>query len=196
MSSPAHRTLRPLGRSVSEAGPASGFDGLTRTERPASRPGEWPLAKSPETPGATYPPPGGRTASAVLRITCSGEGFARARSFARDTLCGWSLGHRADDAVLVITELASNAVVHAAPAVAPDVPEIGLGLVRHPGHVMLTVSDPGDTMPAFAPSDGSALQEGGRGLCIVDALAEEWGWTPRLPAGKTVWAKLSTRSHT
>lgn len=196
MSSPAHRTLRPLGRSAPEAGPTSAFGGLPRVTRPAARPDEWALAKSPETPGATNPPQGGRTASAALRITCSGEGFARARSFARETLCGWSLGHRADDAVLVITELASNAVVHAAPAVASDVPEIGLGLARHPEHVMLTVSDPGDTMPVFAPPDGSALQEGGRGLCIVDALAEEWGWSPRLPAGKTVWAKLSTRSHT
>ncbi|MGW8063767.1 ATP-binding protein [Streptomyces ziwulingensis] len=132
----------------------------------------------------------------MLRIACSGEGFARARFFTRDTLSDWSLGRYADDAVLVITELASNAVSHAVPSVTAGVPEVRLGLALGSGHLMLTVSDPGDNAPVLTPSGDSALQEHGRGLCIVDALAEEWGWTPRPPAGKTVWAKLSTRTPT
>jgi hypothetical protein len=106
---------------------------------------------------------GDAPAAAALRVACSGTGFARARVFTRDTLRGWSLDPRGDDAVLVVTEL---------------------------------ISDPGGDMPVFHPSDGSALREHGRGLCIVDALAEEWGWTPRPPAGKTVWATLSTRPLT
>ncbi|MFL9653165.1 ATP-binding protein [Streptomyces sp. PB17] len=139
---------------------------------------------------------GGRPAAAALRVACGGEGFARARVFTRDTLRGWSLDHRGDDAVLVITELISNALTHAVPSAAADAPEVGLGLALGPGVLTLTVSDPGDNAPVFNPSDGSALREHGRGLCIVDALAEEWGWTPRPPAGKTVWATLSTRSLT
>ncbi|WP_399893942.1 ATP-binding protein [Streptomyces sp. BBFR51] len=134
-----------------------------------------------------------RPASAALRVACSAEGFARARVFARETLRGWSLDHRGDDAVLVITELVSNAVTHAVPSAGAGAPEVGLGLVLGPGRLTLTVSDPGDNTPVFHPSDGSALQEHGRGLCIVDALSQEWGWTPRPPAGKTVWATLSTR---
>ncbi|MFG3156071.1 ATP-binding protein [Streptomyces sp. NPDC048219] len=128
----------------------------------------------------------------MLRLACSGEGFARARAFTRDTLRRWSLDHHGDDAVLVITELAANAVAHGVPSAATGRPEIRLALSLHPGRLMLSVSDPGDGVPVPTPSDGCDLREHGRGLSIVDALAEEWGWTPRPPAGKTVWATLST----
>ncbi|MGW2296601.1 ATP-binding protein [Streptomyces violaceorubidus] len=147
-------------------------------------------------PYAGRPALGRRPSAAALRVACNGEGFARARVFTRDTLRGWSLDHRGDDAVLVVTELVSNAVTHAVPSPAAGAPEIRLGLALDSGDLTLTVSDPGDDMPVFHPSDGSALREHGRGLCIVDALAEEWGWTPRPPAGKTVWATLSTRPLT
>ncbi|MEG3627742.1 ATP-binding protein [Streptomyces poriticola] len=134
-----------------------------------------------------------RVTSAVLRVACSAEGFARARAFARDTLHGWALDHRCDDAVLVLTELAANAVAHAVPAAAAGTVEVGLGLAPDRGRVTLTVSDLTDAAPVFAPSGRPVLREHGRGLCIVDALAEDWGWTPRPPVGKTVWAQLSTR---
>ncbi|MEU5753934.1 ATP-binding protein [Streptomyces sp. NPDC047829] len=192
MSSPAHPTLRSPGESVPEAGVTSGFGGLPHVPRPAAGRQEWPCP-APRPPRHTQ---GDGPVSAVLRLACSVEGFARARSFTRDTLRGWSLGRYADDAVLVITELAANAVSHAVPSAAAGAPEIRLGLAVGPGHLMLTVSDPGDNAPVLVPSGDSALEEHGRGLCIVDALAEEWGWTPRPPAGKTVWATLSTRTPT
>ncbi|WP_425577997.1 ATP-binding protein [Streptomyces glaucus] len=140
--------------------------------------------------------PTGLPAAAALRIACGREGLARARAFTRDTLCGWSLGHRSDDAVLVVTELASNAVTHAVPRTAADGTGIGLLIALHPGRLTLSVSDPADAPPVYAPPDASALEEHGRGLRIVDALSEEWGWAPRRPAGKTVWARLSTRPPT
>ncbi|WP_143589937.1 ATP-binding protein, partial [Streptomyces africanus] len=74
---------------------------------------------------------------------------------------------------------------------APAAPEIRLGFLLDPTHLLVTVSDPDDHPPVYAPT-GSALAEHGRGLGIVDALSEEWGWTPCPPAGKTVWARLST----
>jgi two-component sensor histidine kinase len=129
-----------------------------------------------------------------LRIGCTGEGFARARSFTRDTLRQWDLDHRSDDAVLVLTELASNAVAHAVPRAARGEHGVRLGLALDPTHLMLAVSDPADAPPVCRPPDGHALEEHGRGLRLVEALSEEWGWTPRPPAGKTVWAKLSTGS--
>lgn len=129
---------------------------------------------------------------AVLRIRCSGEGFAEARSFTRDTLHCWSLDQHSDDAALVITELAANAVAHAVPRLPARETEVWLGLLLDPAHVMLTVSDSGDNLPEHPAIDGSDLREHGRGLCIVDALAEEWGWALTPPAGKTVWARLST----
>jgi anti-sigma regulatory factor (Ser/Thr protein kinase) len=129
--------------------------------------------------------------SAALRITCSGDGFARARAFTRDTLRSWSLEHRGDDATLVITELAANAVEHAVPQAPACEADVWLGLLLARAHLVLTVSDPADEPPDYMPTDGSALWEHGRGLCIVDALAEEWGWTSHPQAGKTVWATLS-----
>ncbi|MET8247620.1 ATP-binding protein [Streptomyces sp. NPDC005202] len=131
-------------------------------------------------------------ASAALRIECGREGFARAREFTRETLRRWSLNHRGDDAAVVVTELATNAARHAVPCAPAGEADVWLGLALGAAHLVLTVSDPCDSRPVSAPTAGSDLLEHGRGLCIIDALAEEWGWAPRPPVGKTVWAKLST----
>ncbi|GGW94585.1 ATPase [Streptomyces malachitofuscus] len=184
MSPPAYPELRPPAVAVI----------------PLRGPGTAPASPHAPLPAVTYeePPPtpgtaGAASASVALRITCSREDLARARSFTRDTLGVWSLGHRCDDATLVMTELAANAVTHAAPRCA-GVPDVRLGFHREPAHLLLTVSDPDDHPPVPAP--GACLEEHGRGLHIVDALSEAWGWTPTAPAGKTVWARLSTRPPT
>ncbi len=175
---------------MSEAGATNSSGGIPYPVRETARRTELPLP----APYAGRPVLGGGPAPAVLRVACSGEGFARARVFTRDTLRGWSLDHCGDDAVLVVTELVSNAATHAVPSAAAGAPEVRLGLALGRARLTLTVSDPGDSAPVFQPSDGCALREHGRGLSIVDALAEEWGWAPRPPAGKTVWAALSTRT--
>ncbi|MFE2210713.1 ATP-binding protein [Streptomyces canus] len=167
MSSPANQAIRPPSQAVPEAGDAG------------------PAGKTVRRPGPLD--------TAALLISCSREGFARARAFTRETLSCWSLDHRSDDATLVITELAANAVAHAVlrPA-AGGAAEVWLGLSLDPAHLLVTVSDPADEPPAYTPADVTTLREHGRGLYIVDALAQEWGWTSRPPAGKSVWAKLST----
>ncbi|MET8076807.1 ATP-binding protein [Streptomyces sp. NPDC005303] len=179
MSSPANHVLRPPSQAVPEVGDAGPAGATVR------RPGPAGLERRP--------PEAGPLVTAALLVSCSAEGFARARAFTRKTLSCWSLDHRSDDATLVITELAANAVAHAVlrPA-AGGADEVWLGLSFDPAHLLVTVSDPGDEPPAYTPRDVTALREHGRGLYIVDALAEEWGWTSRPPAGKTVWAKLST----
>ncbi|MFJ8544021.1 ATP-binding protein [Streptomyces sp. NPDC093586] len=128
----------------------------------------------------------------MLRIACSGEGLARARVFTRDTLCRWSFGHHGDDASLMVTELAADAVAHAVPSAATGRPEIRPALALDRGRLTLGVSDSGDDAPVRTSPDDRDLREHGRDLGIVDALAEEWGWTPRPPAGKAVWATLPT----
>jgi anti-sigma regulatory factor (Ser/Thr protein kinase) len=151
------------------------------------------LVRHPAPTGARRPRAAGPLVSAALLVSCSAAGFSRARAFTRETLGCWSLGHRSDDATLVITELAANAAAHAVPRpAAGGTDEVWLGLAFDPTHLLVTVSDPGDEPPAYTPDDVTALREHGRGLYIVDALAQEWGWTSRPPAGKTVWAKLST----
>ncbi|GAA3494789.1 ATP-binding protein [Streptomyces prasinosporus] len=178
MSSPAHLApLQPTGAAVRTGGP--GTAAALPYDRPAAPyGGPHPM---PDTTGAP---------SAALRVACSRQGLAHARSFTRDTLRLWSLDHRCEDAALVITELATNAVTHAAPRCA-GAPDVRLGFRLERAHLLLTVSDPDDRPPV--PGAGSALEEHGRGLCIVDALSEAWGWTPTPPTGKTVWARLSAR---
>ncbi|ANS70072.1 regulatory protein [Streptomyces lincolnensis] len=181
MSSPANHVLRQPRQAVPGAGGAALTGGLPPR---ATAPGERPASRStplPEGAGAV-----------ALRIRCSGEGFALARAFTRDTLRCWSLDHRGDDAALVITELAANAVAHGVPGSATGDEEVWLGILFDPAHVLLTVSDPGDDPPEYTVTGDPALREHGRGLFIVDALAEEWGWTLKPPAGKTVWARLKT----
>jgi anti-sigma regulatory factor (Ser/Thr protein kinase) len=171
--------LRPPSQAAPEVDDAGPAGETVRRPGPADAPRQPPALGSP--------------VSATLLVRCSAEGFARARAFTRETLSCWSLDHRSDDATLVITELAANAVAHAVlrPA-AGGAAEVWLGLSFDPSHLLVTVSDPGDEPPACTPGDVTALRENGRGLYIVDALAQEWGWTSRPPAGKTVWAKLST----
>ncbi|MGW0331428.1 ATP-binding protein [Streptomyces sp. NPDC003011] len=184
MSSPANHVLRQPDRAAAGAGGAAAPAGeLLPRPRSADHGGRPPLGPAPA---------GHRPDAAALRIRCSGEGFALARSFTRDTLGCWSLGHRSDDAALVITELAANAVEHAVPRARAAEAEVWLGILLDPAHVLLTVSDPGENPPELTATDCSDLREHGRGLFIVDTLAEEWGWTLRPPAGKTVWARLST----
>ncbi|MEU0177224.1 ATP-binding protein [Streptomyces massasporeus] len=189
VSSPAQHVLRPPSGAAAHAG-APGAGQSTPTG-----PHTVPSYGSPPSVPRTLPQfSGALSASTVLRVECSREGFARARSFTRDILCGWSLDHRCDDATLVITELTANAATHAARR-CPGVPEIRLGFLLDPTHLLVTVADADDHPPVYTPA-GVSLEEHGRGLCIVDALSEEWGWAPTPPAGKTVWARLSTRPAT
>jgi two-component sensor histidine kinase len=98
---------------------------------------------------------------------------ARAAIFALDL--GSDLAERA---ALVVTELATNAILHAGST--PNV-RIWYG----GGAVRLEVSDESETMPRAA----SAAAMSGRGLQIVTAMATAWGCQSQ-PGGKVVWAEL------
>jgi two-component sensor histidine kinase len=73
-----------------------------------------------------------------------------------------------DDAMIVVTELVSNAVRHARRVAGG---RIGVSLSREPDGLRIEVRDPGY---GFVPSTG-ARDEGGFGLPVVDRLAREWG---------------------
>ncbi|MEV6612878.1 ATP-binding protein [Streptomyces sp. NPDC051051] len=133
--------------------------------------------------------------TAVLHLSGCREGFAAARDFTHRTLDGWSLEHCADDALTVVTELAANAVLHALPDPSEDSADVRLRLSLRRSHLVCAVTDPSDDLPVY-PRAGDPLLEHGRGLHIIEALSEHWGWTRRCPVGKTVWAMLPTRTHT
>ena len=113
-----------------------------------------------------------------------------ARKFTRNTLRDWGLISLADDAEAIVGEFVANAVSHAAravPATACGQP-LGLRLLRRTGEVMCAVLDPSDLAPVLRMPDRN--EEAGRGLQMVDALSDVWGWSPVTGRGKAVWAIL------
>jgi len=84
----------------------------------------------------------------------------------------------------------ANAVSHAARAAAAieSGQPLGLRLLRRTGEVMCAVLDPSDNAPVLREPDRS--EEDGRGLQMVDALSDVWGWSPVTGRGKAVWAIL------
>ncbi|MEU3978378.1 ATP-binding protein [Streptomyces bacillaris] len=102
-----------------------------------------------------------------------------------------------DEVVLVLSELLTNAVTHAtAPppsssaGAAEGGEDIEVEVVVDPGggHVALAVTDPSDQPLPPAPATVPAGADHGRGLLLLDALAQDHGWSPRAKGGKCVWA--------
>ena len=89
----------------------------------------------------------------------------------------------ADDVLLVVSELATNAVVHAGTPFSVTVSSDG-SVIR------IAVSDWSATRPVMR--DGSIGAISGRGLRLIAAVSGDWGVDPR-PDGKTVWAELPLR---
>ncbi|MEU3029925.1 ATP-binding protein [Streptomyces incarnatus] len=121
----------------------------------------------------------------AMRFTSTPRGARLARRLVSLRLDEW--GHpydgRVNEAVtLIAAEFVANAVRHG------RVPgrDFHLRLAEEDGVVRLEVSDTrGERLPERRVPCG----EGGRGLILVEALADTWGVAPRQP-GKTVWAEV------
>ncbi|GAB2897711.1 SpoIIE family protein phosphatase [Streptomyces deserti] len=126
------------------------------------------------------------TARAAASFEPVGRSVASARSFVRDTLQGWGFADIVDDAVVLTSELVTNAVVHA--GTSADVL-----CLRSDDGVRIEVADryPEREIPlqASAVNMGSPDREGGRGLQLCAALAGRWG-VEYTPTHKTVWFQL------
>ncbi|WP_455771244.1 SpoIIE family protein phosphatase [Streptomyces halstedii] len=126
------------------------------------------------------------TARAAATFDPVGRSVATARAFVRDTLQGWGYTDVVDDAVVLTSELVTNAVVHA--GTAADV----LCLRTEDG-VRVEVSDhyPEREIPLQSSGldFGSPDREGGRGLLLCAALASRWG-VEYTPEHKHVWFQL------
>jgi anti-sigma regulatory factor (Ser/Thr protein kinase) len=84
---------------------------------------------------------------------------------------------------LVLSELVTNAIVHAHTA--------SVVRVVHGQHdVRIEVHDSGPGWPALMPTDPSRI--GGVGLQVVDQLSSAWGVTPQPHGGKVVWASVES----
>jgi len=113
------------------------------------------------------------------------ESAAIARRLVRAALADWGLESLADDGTVIVSELVTNAIQHARrESIRVTVEWADAECVR------VGVVDFSQAPPV---KRASALEdERGRGLALVDELAEAWG-TQLLPWGKRVWADLAGR---
>jgi hypothetical protein len=120
-----------------------------------------------------------------------------ARGHARLVLAEWGLQELADPAELVVSELVTNGIRASRGLVgsrfggrwSPGMPPVRLWLLSDYRTVLLQVWDGNNRMPTRQELDSES--EGGRGLCMVEALSEGWGaFQPEHASGKVVWAAV------
>ena len=107
----------------------------------------------------------------------------QARQFARLHLETHGLPHLIDVVCLAVSELATNAVVHA------QTP-FTLTVLSADGSLVVELRDASPAPPLAGVHD--VLAEGGRGLLLVQALSREWGTRADADGAKVVWAAFST----
>ncbi|MEV4944638.1 SpoIIE family protein phosphatase [Streptomyces sp. NPDC053755] len=125
------------------------------------------------------------TARAAATFDPVGRSVATARAFVRDTLQGWGYAEVVDDAVVLTSELVTNAVIHA--GTAADVL-----CLRSEDGVRVEVADryPEREIPVQSGrSVAHPDRENGRGLLLCAALATRWG-VEYTPTRKNVWFQL------
>jgi len=104
------------------------------------------------------------------------------RQFLRETLDLWSLQAVGDAAAVVLSELATNAVLHARTDFTVRLSRPGRQALR------LSVTDGSTRLPRRAKD---LHGPSGRGLRLIDALSAEWGAMLNGVEGKTVWALVT-----
>ncbi|WP_406013396.1 ATP-binding protein [Streptomyces sp. NBC_00984] len=110
------------------------------------------------------------------------ESVGQARSFTSEALADWGLPDRAEDIRLCVSELATNALVH---GTAPGHGFL-VKLNADEDVVRLEVHDSRRQHPEARQAAGTDTS--GRGLILVNALADGWGVEDRAPVGKIVWS--------
>jgi anti-sigma regulatory factor (Ser/Thr protein kinase) len=103
-----------------------------------------------------------------------------AREFAAKAVSDWGRTDRIDDIRLCVSEVTTNALVHGVPPGRMFAVRVEAG----EDQVRVEIRDSGDRTPVLRMP--GLEDENGRGLHLVDELADDWGVTP-LTVGKTVW---------
>ena len=111
---------------------------------------------------------------------------ATAPGAAREAVRNWLTGRQCDQdavdtAALLVSELVTNAVQHAT----EDGPCVTVQEVA-PDVIRVAVEDRSSDLPRRQNQAPNPNDTGGRGLFLIEALANAWGWEPRR-AGKCVW---------
>ena len=123
----------------------------------------------------------------VTTLPPLGSSPSIARRIVESVISDHGLDAVLDEALLLVTELVTNAVVHAGTDV-----DLRIDVAANRLHVEVTDRTPGLLhIDSHLPSE---QREGGRGLLLLDALAAEWG-TRHFRWGKSVWFALDTRAE-
>ena len=121
------------------------------------------------------------TTSATALLAREATSAGRARRFLDATLRDWSCLEAADVAMLLASELVTNALLHAGSGVHLEIHRAAAG-------VRVEVHDTSRDEPIVRHVSSAA--ESGRGLALVDALASDWGVAP-CRHGKRVWFEVA-----
>jgi serine/threonine-protein kinase RsbW len=126
---------------------------------------------------------------ASMRLAFHGASVRAARDRIRGALRDRCPDALLDDARLVVSELVANSLRYARPL---DDHTIRIGWSIRADVLRLTVTDGGSTTSAPSPRRPGEMATGGRGLKIVQTIAERWG-VDRKGSSTTVWAELTLR---
>ncbi|MEU6959559.1 ATP-binding protein [Streptomyces chrestomyceticus] len=119
-------------------------------------------------------------------LPCKPESVRRARQLVDTALQTWGLPGLIDDVTVVASELVTNTVQHT------QCRHLRIRVSRiAEDRVFVAVTDRSFTRPVLRSP--SQHDRSGRGLLLVEALADCWG-TEQRPFGKSVWAELITES--
>jgi anti-sigma regulatory factor (Ser/Thr protein kinase) len=109
-----------------------------------------------------------------------------ARWFVAEVLRSWDCHDLVDDAVLVVSELATNAMAHGGT-------DFTVSLVKSGPVIRVIVGDGSSTVPTYRKAPVSA--ENGRGLHLVENLSRGWGYE-LVAGGKLVWIDVVAPERT
>ena len=119
---------------------------------------------------------------ALVHLTPDASSLREGRRFVAETLRDWQVDEaRIEPVLLVANELMANAIVHAKSAPVLSLEEDG-------GDLLLRVADTSSAAPT--PRIPTTNAAGGRGLIMVEALADRWGFDAH-SSGKVVWVTFT-----
>jgi anti-sigma regulatory factor (Ser/Thr protein kinase) len=122
-----------------------------------------------------------------LRLTVGDHSARHIRAIARSLLAEWEMTGLTDAVELGVTELVANVVRHVRDR------RCEVLVLRTPGGVRVEVTDGCGRLPV-CPAEPEPDAESGRGLLLLDAVADKWGVDTRGGAGKTVWFECAMKS--
>ena len=117
-----------------------------------------------------------------VRLTTGPAAAAEARSQVRAAICAWAVPVDPSVAILLTSELVTNAIRH------EPGETVTLAITCSCGQLRVDVHDSSCSWPVLV--DAPADAETGRGLMLVATLSDEWG-VYRTPAGKAVYFTLA-----